>query len=44
MNQLLTAALHWRPPMKDTDEVLKKKIMAHVRAEKALADPLSIEI
>ena len=47
MNQLWTSGQQWRPVMKDTDIVLKNKVMAYVRAQEAVLRvqaPLEVEI
>jgi hypothetical protein len=47
MNQLWSEGQKWQPIMMDTVDVLKKKIMAWVRAQDAeehAQDPLSVEV
>jgi hypothetical protein len=44
MLQLWTEGQQWRPPMMDTDEVLRNKIMAYVRAQEVLQNPLTEEL
>jgi hypothetical protein len=44
MNQLWTNGQQWRPPMRDTDVVLRNKVMGYVRAQEAAQDPLTVEL
>ena len=47
MNQLWNEGQLWQPAMRDTVEVLKKRIMSWVRAQDAeenAQDPLSVEL
>ena len=44
MNQLSSAGQQWRTPMRDTDVVLRNKIMAWVRAQEQAQDPLVMEV
>jgi len=47
MNQLESEGQQWQPAMRDTVDVLKKRIMAWVRAQDAeenAQDPLSVEV
>jgi len=44
MNQLWTNGQQWKPPMMDTDVVLRNKVMCYVRAQEAAQDPLTVEL
>ena len=44
MNQLWTQGQQWRPIMMDTDMVLRNKVMAYVRAQELMQDPLTVEL
>ena len=44
MNRLWTIGQQWNPPMMDTDVVLRKKVMAVVRAREAAKDAASAEV
>jgi hypothetical protein len=44
MNRLWTIGQQWSPPMMDTDVVLRKKVMAVVRAREAAKDAASAEV
>jgi hypothetical protein len=44
MNRLWTLGQQWNPPMMDTDVVLRKKVMAVVKAREAAKDASSAEV
>jgi hypothetical protein len=44
MTQLSSNGQQWRPAMKETDVVLRNKVMAYVRAQEVVQDPLADEL
>jgi hypothetical protein len=44
LNQLWALGQKWKPPMKDIEAVLRDKVMAYVRAQEVVRNPLTEEL